>query len=157
MTEVPQGTITEVLSWVDGDPGRAAQALQQEQQGQQRATLIAQLEAIAARQEDIVSEETATAEPEVEEVPAPTPPTEVTIDPEERATVAGVFHLRDPDVEAPEDDLEAGSYEPVETFRVGAGGNGVVIFLGGEPVALNTQQALALRGDLNSALAGLNY
>lgn len=156
--QVPEGTITEVLSWVDGDPQRAAQALEAEQAGQQRATLIAQLEAIAARpsQEETVSEETATTD-EVEEVPAPTPPTEVSIDPEERATMAGPVNVRDADVEVPGFELEAASYEPVETFQVVAGGNGVVLFFDGDAIALNTQQALDLMRNLNAAIAGLNY
>jgi hypothetical protein len=159
MSDVPQGTVTEVLSWVDGDPGRAQQALDAENQGQQRATLISSLEAIAARKEEpAVSEETTTAEAEeVEEVPGPTPPSEVTIDPEERATVPGPVNLRDADVEAPETELEAASYEPVETFQVVAGGNGVVLFFNGEAVALNTQQALDLMRNLNGAVASLNY
>jgi len=162
MSDVPQGTITEVLSWVDGDPQRAQQALEAEQAGANRSTLIASLQAIAERnpQEAAVTEDTTTVDEaveEAEEVPAPVPPTEVSIDPEENATVAGAVHLRDPDVEAPDTELEAASYEPVESIRVVSGGNGVVIFLAGEPFAFNTQQALALRGDLNQAIAGLNY
>lgn len=41
----PEGTIDEVLAWVGDDPDRAAQALQAEREGKQRATLISELEA----------------------------------------------------------------------------------------------------------------
>jgi hypothetical protein len=41
--EVPDGTIEEVLVWVDADPGRAQVALEAEQAGKQRRTLLAAL------------------------------------------------------------------------------------------------------------------
>lgn len=44
--DVPQGTIDEVLGWVGGDHDRAQRALEAERAGQNRSTLIAQLEAI---------------------------------------------------------------------------------------------------------------
>ena len=43
---VPTGTIDDVLDWVDGDPERAAQALEAERAGSNRSSLIAKLEAI---------------------------------------------------------------------------------------------------------------
>ncbi len=43
---VPDGTIAEVLEWVDGDKGRAATALDAERSGKERSTLIEQLEDI---------------------------------------------------------------------------------------------------------------
>lgn len=42
--DVPDGTVDEVLDWVGDDPDRAQQALQAEQEGQNRSTLIAELE-----------------------------------------------------------------------------------------------------------------
>jgi hypothetical protein len=44
--DVPEGSIDTVLAWVGDDPGRAQQALDAEQAGQQRTTLITKLEAI---------------------------------------------------------------------------------------------------------------
>jgi hypothetical protein len=46
--EPPTGTVAEVLAWVGDDPRRAQLALEAEQAGQQRSTLIAQLERIVA-------------------------------------------------------------------------------------------------------------
>ena len=43
----PQGSIDEVLAWVGDDSDRASAALEAEQTGQQRTTLISKLEAIA--------------------------------------------------------------------------------------------------------------
>jgi hypothetical protein len=45
---VPEGTRTQVLKWVGDDPERARRALQAEREGQQRSTLIAELERLAA-------------------------------------------------------------------------------------------------------------
>lgn len=45
--DVPDGTISDVLAWVDDDPRRAEQALQAEETGQQRSTLISRLEELA--------------------------------------------------------------------------------------------------------------
>jgi hypothetical protein len=53
---VPDGTVQDVLDWVGDDPGRAQEALDAEQAGQARSTLIARLEAIASTtQEDDMS------------------------------------------------------------------------------------------------------
>lgn len=45
--EVPDGTVGEVLDWVGDDPDRARQALEAERAGQNRSTLISELEARA--------------------------------------------------------------------------------------------------------------
>jgi hypothetical protein len=47
-TAVPDGTIDEVLAWVGNDPQRARLALQAEQHGRQRVTLIDRLDGLAA-------------------------------------------------------------------------------------------------------------
>lgn len=47
-SEVPSGSADTVMAWVGDDPERARQALEAERAGQQRTTLIAKLEAIAA-------------------------------------------------------------------------------------------------------------
>jgi hypothetical protein len=44
VTDVPQGTVTEVLSWAGEDPDRVRAALNAERVGQNRSTLIAELE-----------------------------------------------------------------------------------------------------------------
>jgi len=46
-SDVPQGSVDEVLAWVGDDRDRASRALEAERSGQQRTTLIAKLEAIA--------------------------------------------------------------------------------------------------------------
>lgn len=53
---VPQGTMQDVLNWVGDDPGRAQEALDAERAGQNRSTLISQLEAICPREDNTVSE-----------------------------------------------------------------------------------------------------
>ncbi|HEV2778552.1 MAG TPA: hypothetical protein VGX25_04055 [Actinophytocola sp.] len=45
--EVPEGSADVVLAWVGTDPARARRALEAEQAGQQRTTLIAKLEKLA--------------------------------------------------------------------------------------------------------------
>jgi hypothetical protein len=43
----PEGTAREVLAWVGDDPQRACTALEAEQAGRQRSSLIAELERLA--------------------------------------------------------------------------------------------------------------
>jgi len=45
-SEVPDGTAQEVMGWVGDDPARAQAALDKERAGQNRSTLISQLEAV---------------------------------------------------------------------------------------------------------------
>jgi hypothetical protein len=47
LATAPSGTISDVLAWVGDDAQRARAALEAEQAGTQRSTLIAQLERIA--------------------------------------------------------------------------------------------------------------
>jgi hypothetical protein len=46
---VAEGTIAQVLGWVDNDAGRARRALAAERAGRGRSSLIAELERIARR------------------------------------------------------------------------------------------------------------
>ena len=62
-SEVPQGTVQDVLDWVGDDPDRARQALDAEQSGQQRTTLTSKLEDIADQQEDAVTSPTSPDNP----------------------------------------------------------------------------------------------
>jgi hypothetical protein len=45
--DVPDGTVDEVVRWVGDDPGRASRALNVERAGQNRTTLVSQLESLA--------------------------------------------------------------------------------------------------------------
>lgn len=45
-TQPPTGTVSQVLAWVDNNPARARQALQAEQAGRNRITLLAKLRRI---------------------------------------------------------------------------------------------------------------
>lgn len=170
MTEVPQGTAQDVLDWVGDDPARAQQALDAELAGPNRSTLIPKLEAIASKEAPV--SETTTAEPEVEaaeEVPAPTPPTEVNVVAEE-ATISPI-HARDTEVEVPddaslvpaapepeegaEDEAEAIEAEQVEYLQVASTSNGVVVSLNGTAYALGPQLAATLKGAVDKAIVGL--
>ncbi len=51
-TDVPDGSIREVLAWVDGDPARAAQAIAAETEVKARKGLLSQLEQIAGTNAD---------------------------------------------------------------------------------------------------------
>lgn len=46
-SQPPDGTVNDVLDWVGDDPARAQQALEAERAGQNRSTLVAELEARA--------------------------------------------------------------------------------------------------------------
>lgn len=43
VSEVPEGSIKDVLAWVDGDPAKAKLALEAEEKGEKRSTLITKL------------------------------------------------------------------------------------------------------------------
>jgi hypothetical protein len=58
MSEVPQGTMQEVLDWVGDDSDRAQEALDAERAGQDRSTLVIKLEALACEQSDDETEDT---------------------------------------------------------------------------------------------------
>jgi hypothetical protein len=160
VTEVPQGTAQDVLDWVGDDPARAQQALDAELAGPNRSTLIPKLEAIASK-EAPVSE--TTTEPEAaEEVPAPTPPTEVNVVADE-ATISPI-HARDTEVEVPDDaslvpppeeDAEPIGAEQVEYLQVASTSNGVVVSLNGTAYALGPQLAATLKGAVDKAIVGL--
>jgi hypothetical protein len=49
VSQVPEGTISEVLEWVADDARRAQVALDAEREGQQRSTLLAELERLLAK------------------------------------------------------------------------------------------------------------
>jgi hypothetical protein len=176
--DVPQGTIAEVLAWVGDDPGRARAALDAERAGQNRSTLINQLEAIAVSEETIHDVE----QPTQEEL-APEYPTEVAIEPGYGTTVSPV-HVRDADVEVPEDaditptdvpDWQLGAAErasvqqtppegeepvlfdgeQVEYFQAASSGAGMVLSFNGNAVILGPQQVAQLKQAVDRAVVGL--
>lgn len=75
---VPRGTMQDVLDWVGNDPGRAQEALDAERAGQNRSTLISQLEAICPREDNTVSESDPGAPGTDPGAPDPDPGTETT-------------------------------------------------------------------------------
>lgn len=166
--DVPQGTIAEVLDWVDEDPDRAEHALAAEFQGQNRSTLINQLEAIIDK-EDPVSDEPEAVE-ETGEAPGPEQPSgeDLTVDLADRATVLGPRNQRTPDIDIPEDNYDAqvadAADEPVpvdaqavDFFQLASSGGIVVLRFDDAAVLLDAQQALALQRDLRQALANATY
>jgi hypothetical protein len=164
MSDVPVGTVQDVLEWVGDDPDRASAALRVEQTGVQRSTLISKLEAIASQPEEADAMTDRETVDETEEIPAPEPPTVVELSPNDQDVTVGVVHRRDADVEVPDgsdftpdpDDEDAViDAEPVEYFQIAGSPNGVVIALNGQAFALLPQTTAALKGALDRAIAGL--
>jgi len=89
--------------------------------------------------------------------PLPQAPTELSFDPQERAYKLYPAHLATGELDVPEAPTKAVTTEPVQVFRLAAGPGGVLLDLDGERAALDTQQALELKRDLDAAIAGLNY
>jgi hypothetical protein len=156
MTDVPDGTVQDVLDWVGDDPGRAQAALDAEQAGAQRSTLITRLEALA------VTDSPAGAS----DATAPTDdPPEIILTPGLGTEISPVF-LRDADVE-PEGDLREdvgdgdGETKPIEvelveffqTVRSQVGF--AVAFNAGPTYAFTPQLLAALKGEVDKALAGV--
>lgn len=157
MSAVPEGTVQDVLCWVDDDPDRADQALQAEYAGANRSTLISQLEAIATREATPVTE-TTTADPGYDEetglAPGPEVP-EVAVDPEDEATtVLPLTILRsdaevDPEVQIP---IEG---TPVDTLTGVVAPHGFMLVINGEAFAFTPDGVAALRAVCNHAIAGV--
>jgi len=151
---VPQGTVAEVLDWVGDDPARANEALDAEYDGQNRSTLIAQLEAIA--EEAPMSDEPAVA-------PAAEQPAEVELFAEDEGTIVGPVHLRDPDVEVGDvikvnlDDPVAIAGEQVEAVQGASSANGLALNINGNVFLLNSQMVGALKRVVDQAVAGMNF
>jgi hypothetical protein len=154
----PEGTIAEVLDWVGDDPARAREALDAEYDGQNRSTLIAQLEAIADAEEAPMSDE-----PAVEDAPAAEQPAEVELFAEDEGTIVGPVHLRDPDVEVGDvieanlDDPVAIAGEQVEVVQGASSTNGLALNINGNVFLLNSQMVGALKRVVDQAVAGINF
>jgi hypothetical protein len=171
---VPEGTVQDVLDWVGDDPGRAQEALDAERVGQQRSTLISQLEAICPREDRTVTD-TATATSADERLPAegdeealapgPEQPVDVIIDPAAEGTAVGPVHVRDADVEVedvalnedPEVDAEESIPESIQVETMQAAGShaGLLLVLNGQAFAFNDQMVATLKQVCDKAVAGL--
>jgi hypothetical protein len=126
--DVPEGTVADVMCWVDDDPARARAALDEERANANRVSLINQLEPIADREdrqegnpvastssstelEPTTNEETGLVEddegrepyPEGN-APGPLPPAaeDIELDPRNRSVVVGPRNARHADVEYPD-------------------------------------------------------
>lgn len=161
MTDVPDGTITQVLEWVGDDPGRARAALDAEYDGQMRTTLISQLETIAAKEATAVTDEPATTEAEAETdmAPGPQQPDEVELYPADEGVVVGHVHRRNEDVAA--DDITAGleaddaiESELVDSIQVIGASNGCIIAINGTAYGFGVEMLAALKGAVDRAVAG---
>lgn len=155
MTDVPDGTVQDVLDWVGDDPGRAQAALDAEDAGQQRSTLITRLEALA------VTDSPADASNATD----PTDDPGIILTPGLGTEISPVF-LRDADVE-PDSDLREdvgdgdGETKPIElelveffqTVRSQVGF--AVAFNAGPTYGFTPQLLAALKGEVDKALAGV--
>jgi hypothetical protein len=146
MTDVPDGTVQDVLDWVGDDPGRAQAALDAEQAGAQRSTLITRLEALAV------------TDPIIEEPEE----SEIIMIPGLGTEISAVF-VRDADVEPKGDLRDEPDRElpiplaPVETFQTVRSQHGFAVQFNGDGAAfVFTPQLLAtLKGEVDKAVAGV--
>lgn len=172
MSDVPEGTITEVLDWVGDDPERARAALDAEYASSNpRSTLITQLEAKEAPEteadaeaedgDDTEPEADPEDEPEVESFDQPAP--DVSIDLSDASVFVGKMHVRDETVVVP-DGVELkpspGQSWPIvasqtEYFQVIGATNAVALVINGDGHFFNQQQTIALMGALTRAATGL--
>jgi hypothetical protein len=158
MTDVPQGTIAEVLDWVGEDPDRADLALQAEYLGQNRSTLITQLEAIAVKEATPVTE--TTTDPGYDEetglAPGPEPP-EVALNAEDPDTTVLPPVVANSEVELPDD---AGQLPEdglqVEWMTGAVAPHGFVLVINGQAFTFSPEQVASLRAIVNSAVAGVS-
>jgi hypothetical protein len=144
----PTGTIAEVLCWVGDDPDRADLALQAEYTGQQRSTLIAQLEATATKEATSMTD----TDTEVELAPGPEAP-DVCVDPDDESTTVLATVLRDSEVEV-EADIPVDGVA-VESLGGAVAPHGFVLVINGEAFTFTPQLTASLRMIVNAAIAGV--
>lgn len=178
---VPTGTVAEVLCWVGDDPDRAHEALDAERAGQDRSTLITQLEAITSKEGNEVTETRTEFEDETAEntevgydeetglAPGPEQPQEVLIDPTDSSTSTTGPVPRHPDIEVPEfsdirpevdpDDPDAESpiiqAEQVEWIESAGAAHGFALSINGTVFAFSPEMTAALRAAVNQAVVGM--
>jgi len=167
---VPEGTVQDVLDWVGDDPERAQEALDAEQAGAGRSTLIAKLEAIASpTMEDEMSagaNETLPVEGDEDALaPGPEQPVDIEIDLADPGTTISAPHVRDADVDADDvraqvAELEDGEQLPaagvqVESLQSAAATNGLALLINGELYLFNDQMTATLKMMADKAIAAV--
>lgn len=168
-SQVPDGTVTEVLDWVGDDPERAQAALVAEREGSNRSTLIAQLETISCKEDAVTDETTATADETEEDnglAPAPEQPSDVEVYAGDRGTTVLPVSVRDPDVDPAEHDLTPDvdaerddtliEGEQVESITGAIASNGAAISINGSVFVFNGQMVGALKQVVDKAVVGLS-
>lgn len=165
---VPEGTMQDVLDWVGSDPARANEALDAEEAGANRSTLITKLEAIASEPEEAAVTDAITTDEAVEtgEAPGPVPPENLTVD--LSTGTIGAIHVRDSDVEVPADsdvtpkesddpdaEPEMVEGEQVEFFQVAGANNGAIIAINGQVFVFTPNLTASLKTAVDRAVAGL--
>jgi hypothetical protein len=105
---VPTGTVQDVLDWVGDDPERAQEALVAERDGQNRSTLVSQLESISCGGDD---DETGTG-------PMTASTTDASTSGETPETAGGIN-------ETPDDDEDGELWPPVPDLVIDANDQGV--------------------------------
>jgi hypothetical protein len=154
MSHVPDGTVQEILNWVDDDPAKARAALEVERGDEApRTTLLDKLEAIASEESDMTTYKDA---PEADTHEAEVP-IDVALDTDDASTLVGPVQARDSEVAVPDaDDLDVAGAAQTEFLQVAAGVNGVVVALNGTAYALTPQMAVALKQAVDRAVVGLS-
>lgn len=158
---VPQGTVAEILDWVADDPVRAQEALDAEYSGAGRSTLITQLEAIATKEANPVTDPIAPEDTGL--APAAVPPDEVLIYPDDLGVTVGPVHLADDAVEQVTPTIQVtGDGEPidgeqVEYLQAAAATNGMALALNGVNYLLNPHLVAVLKGVVERAVAAGSY
>src|SRR4051812_11427115 len=139
MSDVPDGTVQEVLDWVGDDLARANAAYQVEVGGAGRTTLINRLEAIASTP----PEEEPVPDENNDEIGA-IPPPDLVLDTTANDTTVSVVYRADDDVEVPDHDdlnqVEIIEADPVDYFQVAGSPKGAVFSFNGAAYVLTASQ-----------------
>jgi hypothetical protein len=162
MSDVPDGTVQEVLDWVGDDPGRAGAALHVEEIGAGRTTLLTKLGAIASAQPAEEAPVTEDPQPVVDEEtgePIVPPVPDVVLDTTAIDTHVSPVHIAHADVEVPEyDDLtkvEVIESDPVGYFQLAGSPRGAVFSFNGGAYALSATQVASFKAALDTIVSGL--
>lgn len=156
-SEVPDGTVQEVLEWVGDDLARANAAYQVEVIGAGRSTLITKLEAIASTPKEAEPMTDTTTDEATEYVDPPV--ADIVLNTTANDTTVSVVHRAHADVEVPEyDDLnqiEEIASDPCEYFQLAGSPRGAVFSFNGGAYALSATQVAAFKAALDTIVSGL--
>lgn len=156
-------TVQEVLDQVGDDPQAARDALSEERAGANRSTLIAQLEAIASKEDDVP--ESTETDDGVELAPEPGLPEDIEIFPGDAGTTIFAPVLRTPDDEiehpivapAPdEEDVPVGG-EIVGSLQGASTTRAFALALNGTVYLFDDGMLGALRAAVNQAVVGTTF